>query len=141
MVSLRHILISNLVVTILFMHSLPGMILLYLTAFFYTEGVFAWDIITFVRLTIIATRNKLILVVGNILYASLLRHSMDSTEMPFSLDSPQNLKLAWISLCCLLYLQHKFWLKTVSFAAAEISTCQMYVFHGINITIHLYFLW
>ena len=33
------------------MHSLPGMILLYLAAPFYTEGVFALDIITFVRFT------------------------------------------------------------------------------------------
>ena len=27
--------------------------------------------------------------------------------------SPQSLKLASITLCCLLHLQHKFWLKTV----------------------------
>ena len=46
---LGHTLISDLVVTNLFMHSLPGMILLYLTASFYTKGVLAWDIITFVR--------------------------------------------------------------------------------------------
>ena len=37
------ILISDLAVTSLFMHSLLGMILLYLVALFYTEGVFAWD--------------------------------------------------------------------------------------------------
>ena len=41
------ILISDLVVANLFIHSLPGMIqLLALAAPFYTEGVFAWDIIT-----------------------------------------------------------------------------------------------
>ena len=43
------ILISDLVVANLFMHSLPGMILLYLAKLFYTKSVFAWDIITFVR--------------------------------------------------------------------------------------------
>ena len=41
MVSLGHIPISDLVVTNLLMYSLPGMILLYLAAPFYTEGVFA----------------------------------------------------------------------------------------------------
>ena len=41
MVSLGHILISDLVVTNLFINSLPGMILLYLTVSFYTSGVFA----------------------------------------------------------------------------------------------------
>ena len=40
MLSFVCILISDLVVTSLFMHSLPGMILLYLTTLFYTEGVF-----------------------------------------------------------------------------------------------------
>ena len=49
MLSLGCILISDLVVANLFMHSLPGMILLYLAALFYSKGVFAWDIITFVR--------------------------------------------------------------------------------------------
>ena len=49
MLSLGHILISDLVVANLFIHSLPGMILLYLATLFYTEGVFALDIITFVR--------------------------------------------------------------------------------------------
>ena len=34
--------------------------------FFGTKGVLAWDVITFVRLTITATSNKLILVTGNI---------------------------------------------------------------------------
>ena len=38
------ILISDLVVANLFMHSLPGMILLYLAMSFYTKGVFAWDL-------------------------------------------------------------------------------------------------
>ena len=33
---------------------------------------------------------------------------------------------ASITLCCLLHLQHKFWLKAVGFVAAEILTCQMY---------------
>ena len=40
MINLGHILISDLVVTNLFMYSLPGMILLYLAMPFYTEGVF-----------------------------------------------------------------------------------------------------
>ena len=31
------------VVANLFMHSLPGMIILYLAEPFYTKGVFAWD--------------------------------------------------------------------------------------------------
>ena len=43
---LGHTLISDLVVSNLFMHSLPGTILLCLATPFYTEGVFAWDIIT-----------------------------------------------------------------------------------------------
>ena len=44
----------------------------------------------------------------------------------FSAYNPsQSLKLASITLCCLLYMQYKFWLKT-GFVAAEISTCQMY---------------
>ena len=43
------ILISDLVVANLFIHSLPGMILSYLLALLYTEGVVAYDIITFVR--------------------------------------------------------------------------------------------
>ena len=37
------------VITNLFMHSLPGMILLYLAIPFYTENVFAQDIIISVR--------------------------------------------------------------------------------------------
>ena len=41
MLRLGHILISDLVVVDLFMYSLSGMILLYLAAPFYTEGVFA----------------------------------------------------------------------------------------------------
>ena len=41
MLSLGRILISNLVVANLVMYSLLGMILLYLAAPFYTEGVFA----------------------------------------------------------------------------------------------------
>ena len=41
MLSLGHIVISDLVVADLFMHSLLGMILLYLLQHFYTEGVFA----------------------------------------------------------------------------------------------------
>ena len=49
MLSLGHILISYLVATNLFMHSLPGMILFHLAIPFYTEGVVAWDIITFVK--------------------------------------------------------------------------------------------
>ena len=40
MLSLGRILISNLVVANLLMYSLPGMILLYLAAPFYTKGVF-----------------------------------------------------------------------------------------------------
>ena len=44
---LGRILISDLVLTNLFMHSLPGRILL--CAFVYTKGVFVWDIITFVK--------------------------------------------------------------------------------------------
>ena len=70
-------------------------------------------------------------------YTSSLRHSMDSTmnaiEYFSAYNSPQSLKLASITLYCLLYLQHKFWLKTVSFVAAEISTHQMYqlFFRGI----------
>ena len=43
MLSLGHILISDLLVANLLMYLLPGMILLYLAAPFYTEGVFAWD--------------------------------------------------------------------------------------------------
>ena len=39
MLILGRILISDLVVADLFMHSLPGVILLYLAAPFYTEGV------------------------------------------------------------------------------------------------------
>ena len=39
MLSLGHVLISDLVVADLFMHSLPGMILLYLAQLFYTKGV------------------------------------------------------------------------------------------------------
>ena len=39
MLSLGHILISDLVVTNLFMHSLPGMILFTWPHLFYTEGV------------------------------------------------------------------------------------------------------
>ena len=39
--ALDHILISDLVVTNLFMHSLPVMILLYLATLSHTEGVFA----------------------------------------------------------------------------------------------------
>ena len=50
MLSLCCILISDLVVTNLFMHSLPGMILLYLTAPFLHRRVFLHEIIiTFVR--------------------------------------------------------------------------------------------
>ena len=49
MLNLGCILISDLVVTNMFMHSLPGMILLYLATPFYTKGVFARDIITFAR--------------------------------------------------------------------------------------------
>ena len=64
MLSLGYILISDLAVANLFMHSLPGMILLYLAMLFYTKGVFARNIITFIRLTIIATSIKLILVAG-----------------------------------------------------------------------------
>ena len=63
-------------------------------------------------------------------YASSLIHSMDSTmnaiEYFSAYNSPQSLKLASVTPCCLLYLQHKFWLKTVSFVAAEISTRQTY---------------
>ena len=63
-------------------------------------------------------------------YASSLRHSMDSTmnaiEYFSAYNSPQSLKLASVTLCCLLFLQYKFWLKTVSFVAAEISTRQTY---------------
>ena len=42
--SLGHILMSNFVVANLFMHLLPGMILLYLTTPFYTKTIFAQDI-------------------------------------------------------------------------------------------------
>ena len=57
------ILTSDLVVVNLFMHSLPNMILCTLLChmFFYTNGVI---VITFLRLTIIGTSNKLILVAG-----------------------------------------------------------------------------
>ena len=48
MLSLGRILILDLVAD-LFMLSLPGMILLYLAALFYTVGVFVRDIITFVN--------------------------------------------------------------------------------------------
>ena len=41
-------------------------------------------------------------------------------------NPPLSLKLASITLCCLFYLQHKFWFKTVSFVAAEISTQKTY---------------
>ena len=45
-------------------------------------------------------------------YASLLRHSMDSTEMPLSIFQPRiHHKLASITRCRLLYLQYKFWFK------------------------------
>ena len=44
MLSLGRILISDLVITNLFMYSLPGMLLLHLTTPFYTKGIFAWDI-------------------------------------------------------------------------------------------------
>ena len=53
--SLGYILILDLVVVHLFMHSLPDVILLYLATFFYTRGVFHGDIITFVMLTITDT--------------------------------------------------------------------------------------
>ena len=53
MLGLGRILISDLVVANLLVYSIPGMILLYLAAPFYTEGVFAWDIITFVRMKIL----------------------------------------------------------------------------------------
>ena len=43
MLSLCRIVISDLVVANLFMHLFSGMILLYLAAPFYTEGVYAWD--------------------------------------------------------------------------------------------------
>ena len=49
MLSFSHTLISDLVVINLFMHLLPGMILLYLAAPFLHWRCFAWDITTFVR--------------------------------------------------------------------------------------------
>ena len=51
--SLGRILISYLGVDNLLTYSLPGMILLYLAALFYTKGVFGRDIITFVRMSIL----------------------------------------------------------------------------------------
>ena len=43
MLSLGHILLSDLLVTNLFVHSLPGIILVYLAAPFYTEGVVVYS--------------------------------------------------------------------------------------------------
>ena len=59
------------------------------------------------------------------MHPSSLRHCMDSIEMPLIIFS-QKSKTSINNLCCLLYLQHKFWLRTVGFVAAEISTYQMY---------------
>ena len=53
MLGLGHILISDLVVANLLMYSLPGMILLYLAAPFFTPEVFLDEIITFVRISIL----------------------------------------------------------------------------------------
>ena len=65
--SLDCILISDLVFANLFMHSLSGMILLYLTHLFYTKGVLhEIRIITFVKLTTTATNNILMVVAGTI---------------------------------------------------------------------------
>ena len=50
MLSLGRILISDLVVANLFMHSLPGMILLYLAASFFTPKVFLHEIIEIMKL-------------------------------------------------------------------------------------------
>ena len=62
-------------------------------------------------------------------YASSLRHFMDSIEMPLSNFSLEFITKSITSikiLCCLLYLQHKVWLKIVGFMATKISTCQTY---------------
>ena len=55
-------------------------------------------------------------------------HGFHRTTIEYfsALNSPPSLKLASITLCYLFYLQHKFWFKTVSFVAAEISTQKMY---------------
>ena len=55
-----------------------------------------------------------------------LRNSMDSTENAFEYYSVLQftlkvLKLASIILCCLLYLQHNFWLIMEGFVITEIS--------------------
>ena len=52
-IGLGLILISDLVVANLLMYSLPGMILLYLAAPFLHHRCFGWDIITFVRISIL----------------------------------------------------------------------------------------
>ena len=59
MLSLGHILISDLVVTNLFMHSLPGMILLYLATPFLAPKVFCIRYHHFVR-SCIATGSELL---------------------------------------------------------------------------------
>ena len=43
------------------------------------------------------------------------------------------MKLAPITLSCILYLHHKLWLKTLSFVAAKISTSQMYQLFSDNL--------
>ena len=60
-----------------------------------------------------------------IFFTSSLRHSMNSIEIPLSIFSLEIIMTSKISLPCLLYLQHKFWLKMESLLVAKISTSQM----------------
>ena len=68
----------------------------------------------------------LLLLLLRILVKTFHGFHRNSIEYYSAYVSPLSLKLASITLCCLLYLQHKFWLKTVSFVAAEISTRKTY---------------
>ena len=43
----------------------------------------------------------------------------------------QSLKLVLITLCCLLHLHQNFWLKMISFVAAEISTSQTFSLYNL----------
>ena len=94
------------------------------------------------------TGSDLIITTHDVLYriypfffASFLRHSRHSTEIPmsiFSIEFTMKSEIVSITLCCFLYLQHKFWIRMASLLAVwqlkiqppKCISCFSHIFHG-----------
>ena len=73
------------------------------------------------------------MIIYEVLYTWCLRYNICSAwflDIRISTCSacnlPWSLKLASITLSCILYLQQKFWLKTLSFVVDQISSSRIY---------------